>query len=231
MKAYIITSKVLNTDRFLMRKELEKGLKDLGHDVELYCGPDVRILKDNWTKHCPDFEDMNGWMSGARGPGTICCAQAHLNLWRKIVEQPSSAPAQSLIFEDDAVILDKDHLKECIETVPRTHYWSILHRTCLDEGHHQLNENAPEAAGGTWILSVPVHTVVSCAYIIHNRGAEYLSRFYPPIKYAPDHYMQHCSGRKETYTPAVAPINHNRVGGTSHIGNTWKEGNVNPFVR
>lgn len=172
MKTFIITTEGIGKAREKNREALLKA-----SNGEFFICPDAHLLGERrWMNACPNFPGWEFWESAQGAPGTICCSQGHLNLWRHFLTHETDAFLT--VLEDDAVIKYPD-LFEKIETdYDQRFLWGVLHQI-----HHQVIGN-----GQLWVEAKP-HGYGSNAYIATRAGVQALYDGYQRITKSIDHYM------------------------------------------
>ncbi len=102
-------------------KNLEEALKSYGIGYEIYWGIDGTVSSD--SNHIPKGINLvSRFLSRPNmSIGELCCAQGHLNIYRKFIETGAD---WALVFEDDAVLTSDPH--SVIEDLDRFPNSSLL---------------------------------------------------------------------------------------------------------
>ena len=136
-----------NTERL---ENIQKQFNVLNIDVTIWPASTPEDIKDNFPFH------LNGGQKG--------CAQSHINIWKKIVEDEIE---YALILEDDARF-DKE--------------WKTkLDRFCENNNDKEwdaifLNASEPIEPRDTWVCTKDKEQYLTAGYVISLKGARVLLR-------------------------------------------------------
>lgn len=218
LPVYILTVRCATAGRLEARAELANYFTEREQPVIFQYGPDIQALGELWQHACPDFVDLEAWKSETRGPGSICCMQGHLDIWRKFY---ASGLDCCLVFEDDAIIDTDFDLMTPIAQLPRNADWALL--------HHTHSGVAEEDRLKTWLpVNADTHGMGSIAYVLTRKGAFHLIQHNQPLCATPDHTMRLLADTCECYVSGQELVKHD-ANVMSHIGLTHLENVTEPY--